>query len=87
MVFLPATPSDDVERRVSTTSEFTRVSTAVRRLPDEQRRAVLLASMSGLTASEVAEIEHIPLGTAKTRIRLGLRRLRSQLAIPAVSDA
>ena len=87
LVILPATRADEVEERVGTSSEFARVSSAVRRLPDEQRRAVLLASMSGLTAAEVAEVERIPLGTAKTRIRLGLRRLRSQLATPAVTDA
>lgn len=45
-------------------------------LPPDQARAVVLAVIAGLTAAEVAELEDIPLGTAKTRIRTGLRRLR-----------
>jgi len=46
-------------------------------LSDEQRRAVVLAAVYGRTASEISESEGIPLGTAKTRIRTALIRLRS----------
>jgi RNA polymerase sigma factor (sigma-70 family) len=45
-------------------------------LPVEQARAVVLAVIGGRTATEVADYEGIPLGTAKTRIRTGLRRMR-----------
>ena len=41
-------------------------------LPDEQRRAVVLAAVYGRTALEISESEGIPLGTAKTRIRTGV---------------
>lgn len=52
---------------------------AVRRLSElapEQARAVVLAVLAGCTAAEVSQHEDIPLGTAKTRIRTGLRRMR-----------
>jgi RNA polymerase sigma factor (sigma-70 family) len=55
---------------------------AVRRLtaiPKEQARAVVLAVIGGCTAAEISQREGIPLGTAKTRIRSGLRRLRQAM--------
>ncbi|HVT78961.1 MAG TPA: sigma-70 family RNA polymerase sigma factor [Acidimicrobiales bacterium] len=61
-------------------SDTARVRAAVASLPEAQRRAVLLAVVGGRTAAEVAEAESIPLGTAKTRIRQAMIRLRDQLA-------
>jgi RNA polymerase sigma factor (sigma-70 family) len=49
---------------------------ALAALPIDQRRAVVLAVMYGRTVSEVATLEAIPLGTAKSRVRLGLAKLR-----------
>jgi RNA polymerase sigma factor (sigma-70 family) len=48
-------------------------------LPVEQRRALVLALFYGYTAREIGEREGIPLGTAKTRIRTALLRLRDSL--------
>jgi RNA polymerase sigma-70 factor (ECF subfamily) len=59
--------------------ERRRVVTALHEVPFEQRRALLLAALGGRTAQEIGEIENIPLGTAKTRIRTGLRRVRDAL--------
>ena len=50
---------------------------ALSTLPAEQRRAVVLAAVYGRTALEISEAEGIPLGTAKTRIRTALIRLRA----------
>jgi RNA polymerase sigma factor (sigma-70 family) len=44
-------------------------------LPAEQRRALLLAALFGFTAREIGEIEAIPVGTAKTRIRTATQKL------------
>ena len=52
---------------------------ALRRLPAEQARAVVLAGIVGLSASQVAASEGIPLGTAKTRIRTAMISLRRTL--------
>jgi RNA polymerase sigma-70 factor (ECF subfamily) len=55
------------------------VRAALALLPHEQRRAVVLAAVYGKTAAEISESESIPLGTAKTRIRAGLIKLRAAL--------
>jgi RNA polymerase sigma-70 factor (ECF subfamily) len=54
---------------------------ALRTLPNDHARPVVLAVVYGLTAKEIAQKEGIPLGTAKTRIRRGLARLREVLVV------
>ena len=51
---------------------------ALQQLPEPQREALVLAYWGGLTAGEIADRERVPLGTAKSRIRLGLARLRQE---------
>lgn len=60
-----------------------RVLGAIGALPGEQRDAVLLAFGKGLTAREIASVADIPLGTVKSRVRLGLRKAREELASAA----
>jgi RNA polymerase sigma factor (sigma-70 family) len=50
---------------------------ALTRLPIPQARAVAMSGIYGMTAKQVADTEGIPLGTAKTRIRDGMQRLRA----------
>jgi RNA polymerase sigma-70 factor, ECF subfamily len=57
------------------------VRDALRRLPDVQREALVLAYWGGLSADEIARRARVPLGTAKSRIRLGLARLRTECAV------
>ncbi len=56
-----------------------RLRAALGTLPEEQCRAIVLSGLLGYTAREVGEMESIPLGTAKTRIRTALLRLRAVL--------
>ena len=56
---------------------------ALDELPTDQRDAVLLAYGRGLTAQEIARATNIPLGTAKSRVRLGLRKARESLQAAA----
>jgi len=55
------------------------VRAALSALPEPQREAVVLAYWGGLTADEIAARSGVPLGTAKSRVRLGLQRLRAEL--------
>jgi RNA polymerase sigma-70 factor (ECF subfamily) len=76
-------PADMLEREDSRGT----VREALRRLPDPQREAVVLAYWGGLTADQIARREQVPLGTAKSRIRLGLARLREQNPAMALDAA
>lgn len=60
-----------------------RVQMAVTRLPEDQRRAVELAFFRGCSHSEIAAALGEPLGTVKTRIRLGMLKLKELLETAA----
>jgi RNA polymerase sigma-70 factor (ECF subfamily) len=53
---------------------------ALSRLPADQREAIGLAFFRGLSHSQIAASQNLPVGTVKTRIRLGMKRLRELLA-------
>jgi len=53
----------------------------MKRLPDEQRTAIVLKEYHGLTFQEIAELQGCPLSTVKTRLYQGLSVLRRHLDI------
>lgn len=74
-------PAAPAEERGIALHECRRLRAAMAELPAEQRRAVMLAAVHGCTAQEISEIEGVPLGTAKTRIRSALLKLRAGLEV------
>jgi len=72
---------DDVWDDVSRTLDQEQVRSALQRIPVEQRQALELAYFGGLTQMEIAEHTGEPLGTIKSRARLGLRRLEKILRV------
>ncbi|HEY4397932.1 MAG TPA: sigma-70 family RNA polymerase sigma factor, partial [Acidimicrobiia bacterium] len=75
----------DVEEMALALVTAERVRSALEVLPDEQRRAIQLAYFGGKTYRQVAEVLGIPEGTAKSRLRLGLRRVADVLETETVS--
>ena len=73
---LPAPERTDVEVEQRDTQRHLRA--ALRTLPDAQHHALELAFFEGLTHAEIALRLNEPIGTIKSRIRLGLKKLRTQ---------
>lgn len=61
--------------------ERDQLRSAIGDLPDDQRRAIVLAAYLGRTAREISDLDDVPLGTVKTRIRTAMLKLRSELEV------
>jgi RNA polymerase sigma-70 factor (ECF subfamily) len=66
-----------IEDAVELSMQRQRVRAALAQLPENQRMVLAYAYFQGYTNSEIAELIHEPLGTVKTRIRLGMQKLRA----------
>ncbi len=77
------TPHDSVAEIVELNAEHRRVRTALASLTPLQRQALELAYTRGLTQTQIAQFLDIPLGTAKTRLRDALQRLRQEMEVTA----
>jgi RNA polymerase sigma-70 factor (ECF subfamily) len=75
------TAYDQVSETVEVRVEHERVEVAMGKLSEAQRQAVTLAYYGGYSQSEVADRLGIPLGTAKTRLRDAMIRLRQELGV------
>ncbi|HVF19633.1 MAG TPA: sigma-70 family RNA polymerase sigma factor, partial [Mycobacteriales bacterium] len=58
-----------------------RVRAALEELPELQREALVLSYFGGYTQREIAQLTDTPLGTVKTRMLAGMRRLRDALEV------
>lgn len=76
---MPSTAQDPLEF-ASQAEERDLIRQALADLPLDQRQAIELTYFGGLTVAEMAEQQQIPLGTAKSRLRLALGRMRKALA-------
>jgi RNA polymerase sigma-70 factor, ECF subfamily len=69
----------DIWEDVAATLDRDAIRTALQAIPARQREALELAYFGGLTQVEIAERQKLPLGTVKSRMRLGLLALRAEL--------
>lgn len=76
-----ATNDPGPEEQGSAAIDAAHLRAALARLPQEQQRALVMAAFLGRTAREISELEDVPLGTIKTRIRTAMLKLRTMLEV------
>jgi RNA polymerase sigma-70 factor, ECF subfamily len=77
-----AAQTADPEELAGARDDASSLARALLRLPEEQRQVLAMAYFGGLSQSQIATHLHVPLGTVKKRIRLGMGKLRSALQPP-----
>lgn len=76
---VPGDERDDPALTAELSDQRRLILAAMSGLPPEQKKVIELAYFGGLTQQEIAERLQQPLGTVKTRIRLGMQKLRAAL--------
>ncbi len=76
-----ASPEQDPSQDAEGSELRVHVASALRELPVEQREVLELGYFNGLSQTEIAEVTGQPLGTVKTRMRLGMQKLREPLSM------
>lgn len=66
----------DIENEALSNVESQRLRAAIDEIGEPHRTAVMLAFFAGLTRAELAESTNVPIGTAKTRVRDGVQKLK-----------
>jgi RNA polymerase sigma factor (sigma-70 family) len=77
-----AAPTADPQELAGARDDATSLARALLRLPEEQRQVLAMAYFGGLSQSQIAAHLAVPLGTVKTRARLGMGKLRAALEPP-----
>jgi len=75
----PPSPQREVWEEAWQQEQQSLLRTVLAQLPIEQRHVIELAYFGGYTHAEIAEQKHIPLGTVKGRMRLGLQKMKHLL--------
>lgn len=79
-------PGTGVEDEVEASERRAQVRAALAELPPAQREALALAYFGGYTQREVASLVGVPLGTVKTRMAAGMRKLKDSLSDAASKE-
>jgi RNA polymerase sigma-70 factor (ECF subfamily) len=77
---------DDIWSEVELRLDRQAIVTALDGLPAEQRESIRLAYFGGLSYPEIAQRLSVPLGTVKSRMRLGIEKLRTLMANPYLAE-
>ena len=75
----------ELESAIDLEQQKYRLRQALAELPEGQRKVLALAYFNGMSHQEIADAIHEPLGTVKTRVRLGMQKLRQILADQPIS--
>ena len=71
--------NDGIEEQVRLSELRRLLEAALQRLPERQREAVCMVYFEGLTQREISKRTRTPIGTVKTRLELGLRKMRERI--------